>query len=326
MLSFKFTPTKITLFLFCLVLFTSCSKKEIKPKSITVVSTAATGDFQKILFLNDSIGYIAGGSRYEYADILQTTDGGRSWHLTAFRQSTDKAIYGLCHFGNRVYGAAFDGKIFYEANPNAEWQNPQTNCWVWFHGIDFATANKGFLVSGIAFHSGGIMQTDSLGNISQTDSFDMELSDVRFISGETGYVCGYGAILKTSDGGHSWNFLDIQGDFFKALSCPDAENIWSVGYNGSIVHSPDGGNHWEKQRNGNNPLLKRWRLRAVLFKDDETGYAVGDKGLIIKTDNGGADWKVISNDNKKDLYSVALQSNGTLWAVGEKGIILKITE
>lgn len=323
----KTISTKILFLPLCFILsLPACRKKSINPKSITIINSGTEGDLQKILFLTDSIGYIVGGSRYAYADILQTTDGGLNWSLSVFNQETDKAIYGLCQFEGRIYGAAFDGKVFFQADPETNWQNRQTNCWEWFHGIDFATANKGFIVSGIAFHSGKIMQTDSIGNISKVDSFEMELSDIKFVSNSVGYVCGYGAILKTINGGQSWHFLNIHGDFFKSMSCPDEKNIWSVGYNGSIVHSENGGQNWDKQRNGDNPLLKRWRLRAVVFKDLKVGYAVGDEGLIINTDDGGKHWKEINNDNKKDLYSIAIQSDGTIWVVGEKGIILKITE
>src|SRR5690606_18726506 len=135
-------------------------------------------------------------------------------------------------FENKIYAAGFDGKFYHYPDKDNTWHFSQNAYWEWFHNIDFATNNKGFIVYGLAFHKGGIIQVDSLGDVLQIDSFGLEFSDIHFISSNTGYASGYGAIMKTTNGGSTWDFLNIQGDFFKSLSCPDSKNIWSVGYNG----------------------------------------------------------------------------------------------
>jgi photosystem II stability/assembly factor-like uncharacterized protein len=309
---------------FTCCVFASCNKQVVEPGSREVISSGTDGDLRRIMFINDSTGYIAGGIRYFRSDLLTTRDGGRTWSLRHFDTDDDHILYGLCHFQERVYAAAFNGKIFRLAHTEAEWQYNQAPWWGPFQSIGFATANKGFIVSGQGFESGRIIQIDSSGQVSRMDTFDFSLNDVCFADSESGYICGYGIILKTADGGSSWNIQDIQGDFFKALSCPDDHNVWAVGYNGTIVHSSNGGNVWEKQRNGDNPLLQRWRLNGVFFQDERRGYAVGDKGLIITTDDGGNSWKEIKNESGKDLYGVTAQQDGTLWVTGESGIIIKI--
>lgn len=315
---------------FCLFLssfFLACKKKQINPQDIQIIKTNTNNDLQKIMFLNDSIGYIIGGIRYEEATILETRDGGNTWKLISISGSLEnKELYGMCHFENKIYAVGLDGKFFQtKAAETNNWQFTQTSEWTLFRGIDFAIENKGFITYGVAFHSGGILKIDSLGQVLKKDTFDFELDDIRFINPDIGYACGYGAIMKTGDQGENWELLNIQGDYFKSISCPDNQNIWSVGYNGSIVHSADGGKNWEKQRNGNNPLLNRWRLRSVIFRDNKIGYAVGDNGLLIKTEDGGNNWKIMNNEQKEDFLSVFFQG-GNLWVVGAKGIILKIIE
>lgn len=315
------------LLLLNVICFISCNKKKINPQNIQVIESNTTNDLQNILFLNDSVGYIVGGVRYAEARILETHNSGNSWTPIVINGSLEnKSLYGITHFDNSVFVVGLDGKFFKtKASDAGNWQFTQSSEWDWFHNIAFATANKGFIVYGVAFHSGGILKIDSNGTVLQKDTFSYELDDVAFVNSTTGYACGYGAIMKTSNQGTTWELMDIQGDFFKSISCPDNQNVWSVGYNGSIVHSRDAGNTWEKQRNGNNPLLKRWRLRAVKFKDSQTGYAVGDNGLIIKTTDGGHNWKIIESDQKGDFLNLFLKNNA-LWIVGANGIILKIIE
>lgn len=307
----------------CVLLF-SCRKSGIVPRSREVIASGTDGDLRKIIFINDSLGYISGGIRYSRSDLLTTIDGGRTWALQHFNTDDNHILYGLCHFKERVYAAAYNGKIFRLAGPESEWAYSQSPWWGSFQSIGFAESDKGFIVAGTGFEGGRILQIDSLGSVSKMDTFDFALNDVRFADAHNGYICGYGAILKTSDGGTNWSLLDIQGDFFKALSCPDDHNVWAVGYNGSIVHSNDGGAHWKKQRNGDNPLLKRWRLNGVFFQNERQGYAVGDKGLIVITQDGGRSWNEMENTSDNDLFGLAVQGDGTLWVTGSDGIILKI--
>lgn len=315
------------LFLFCIIIVISCKKKSIQVQNIQIINSNTTNDLHDILFLNDSVGYIVGGVRYTEARILETIDGGNSWQAVSINGLLEnKALYGLGSFKNQVYAVGLDGKIFKSKLSNlGNWSFSQSEKWEWFQSIAYPQPNKAFIAYGVAFHSGGILMIDSNGVILKTDTFEYEMNDIQFPSSKIGYACGYGAIMKTTNEGANWELLNIQGDFFKAITCVDELNIWSVGYNGSIVRSSDGGANWVKQRNGNNPTLTRWRLRAVAFKNKSIGYAVGDKGLIIKTTNGGDSWQKIESNQKDDFSSITLQNNH-LWVVGSNGIILKIKE
>jgi photosystem II stability/assembly factor-like uncharacterized protein len=106
----------------------------------------------------------------------------------------------------------------------------------------------------------------------------------------------------------------------------DAENIWAVGYNGSIIHTSDGGKHWGKQRNGDNPLISKFRFRDVVFRNLNIGYAVGDKGLIVKTTDGGLHWYLFKEVTNEDLKCITVKPDGSLWMGGSNGFVLHITE
>lgn len=307
-------------------LFTSCKKDVLEPELAQRIAVPTQEDLNRILFVNDTLGFIAGGSKYYTSDLLTTTDGGKTWSLYRFTDEISKAVYGLAFNGSDIYGVGYDGKIYVKNPANADWQRVQAPIWEWFQSIAFSEPDKGFIVVGDNYQSGRIYRTDDLGNTALVDSFPYQLNDIAFPTAQTGYACGYGAVLKTTDGGDHWELLNVKGDFFRSISCVDANNAWIAGYNGSIFHTSDGGQSWERQRNGDNPLQKKYRLRFIVFKDLYTGYAVGDKGLIIKTTDAGKHWVEFEHVVDEDLRCITVHPDGSLWAVGAGGTVLHIKE
>lgn len=314
----------LTLSFFLLLL--SCKKDVIEPSATEQISVPTTNDLNRILFVNDSTGYIAGGDKYNSTELLITSDGGKTWGRYFPDQNGNKAVYGLCAFGTRVYAVGYDGKFYSKTPQDPDWQMKQTNYWEWFQSVTFTGPNTGFIVSGEGYRAGRIYRTDAEGTLSLVDSFEFQLTDIQFINEQVGYISGYGSVLKTEDGGSSWTLQDIKGDFFKSISCVGQEHVWSVGYNGTIIHTGDGGIHWERQRNGDNPLIKKYRLRAVRFKDIHTGYAAGDKGLLLKTADGGEHWSEFKRLTDSDLKCITLHPDGSIWVAGAGGTVFHIRE
>lgn len=296
------------------------------PQKAEQVATPVTGDMNAILFVNDTLGFIAGGEKYTSTEILTTSDGGKNWSLFSSTDNDSKAIYSLAYDGNTVYAVGFDGKIYIRDQAGISWQKIQTPAWEWFQQIRFTAPGQGFITGGEGYRAGRIYRTDGAGNISLVDSFEFELVDIRFAGPQKGYACGYGAVLQTEDGGASWHLLNVKGDFFRSISCIGSEHVWIAGYNGSIIHSDDGGKNWQRQRDGNNPLLKKYRLRSILFKDQRAGYAAGDDGILLKTTDGGEHWSEFEHLTDKDFKCMTLHPDGTLWVAGAAGTLFHITE
>lgn len=74
---------------------------------------------------------------------------------------------------------------------------------------------------------------------------------------------------------------------------------WAVGHDGVILHSPDGGLTWVRQRvtpydpdstdlHNGSPLLD------VLFLDENNGFAIGAYALLLRTRDGGATWTPVA--------------------------------
>lgn len=310
----------------CCVACLSCKKDQVQVAAAEQIVTPSTADLNKILFINKDIGYIAGGIRYEQSDLLRTEDGGKTWSLQHMDGDAKKAVYGLATNGNKVYAVGYDGKIFVKGSDSDPWYYIQTGWWEWFQDIEFTTPGKGFIAAGSAYRNGRILQIDATGHVNKVDSFDYELTDITFANANTGYACGFGAVLKTSDGGDTWVLQNARGDYFKSVFALDAQTVWIAGYNGSIIHTTDGGASWQRLRNGDDPLLKRYRLRAIIFRNAGTGYATGDKGLVLKTDDGGQHWMELKPFTDKDLRCLAFHPDGSIWTAGADGTVFHIRE
>src|SRR4051794_13008861 len=143
-------------------------------------------------------------------------------------------------------------------------------------------------------------------------------------SGERYVAVGARGAILVSDDAKAWRQANVPTRMtFTAVAAVDAQ-IWAVGHEGVIVHSADGGEHWELQRKDawkpatgsamrdpqqGGPLLD------VLFTDIRHGYAVGAYSVALKTDDGGANWQPMTiakpaDDADDDETAPAKKNNG----------------
>ena len=122
--------------------------------------------------------------------------------------------------------------------------------------------------------------------------------------------------------GQSWE-IARQADFethFEDVTFIDAQNGWAVGYQGTIVHTTDGGAHWESQTSG----TSTW-LQGITFFSSTEGWAVGQGGIILHTTDSGNNWEAQTSGTSNDLWGVTFFSSTEGWTVGRNGAILHTT-
>jgi photosystem II stability/assembly factor-like uncharacterized protein len=101
----------------------------------------------------------------------------------------------------------------------------------------------------------------------------------------------------------------------------DEKNGWTVGTEGTIWRTKDGGENWNKQISNTSETLQ-----SVFFLNEKEGWAVGNNGTILFTENRGEQWellkKIISKDKAVKLRSVKFsKDNENGWFIGDKGTI-----
>jgi photosystem II stability/assembly factor-like uncharacterized protein len=86
-----------------------------------------------------------------------------------------------------------------------------------------------------------------------------------------------------------------------------------VGMGSTILHTSDGGAHWNLQTTGTSR-----DFRGVYFSDANTGTAVGSVGTICRTTNGGTTWSSQTSGTTSWLTAVYFVDANTGTAVVEE--------
>ena len=134
-----------------------------------------------------------------------------------------------------------------------------------------------------------------------------------------------GHILYSDDRGASWQQAEVPSrQLLTALFFVDARHGWAVGHDTQILHSADGGAHWQLQHEDpprEAPLLDVW------FADARRGLAVGAYGTLLATEDGGVHWADagarLDNPDGLHLNAIAAIPGAGLLVVGEAGLALR---
>jgi photosystem II stability/assembly factor-like uncharacterized protein len=310
--------TTLLLFIF---LFTACKKDLLHYKSVQQLDSHTTADrFNRILFVNNTTGFIAGGQRFSNASILKTTDGGYSWAYTTYPAAGKEIFSIIASPAGKLYSIGFDGKL--SSNTGNTWQFNQVN-FLPYNDLAIMDSTHIALVGGVSFNSGFRCVLDIKSMVETYDSLPYQLNRIIYTSNTTGFACGYGVALSTANAGSTWNYMPVQGDDFTGMDIHGSE-IWMCGYNGGIYHSTNAGNNWEKLRNGNDITLVSYQLLDIVFKDSQNGWAVGENGVVIHSVDGGHNWSQYNNFTSNGLRCISICPNGDLLVAGYNGALYRL--
>lgn len=237
--------------------------------------------------LSDKHIFIAGyDSRYGYAAIFETTDGGYEWKENHFAES-----FGFYAFAfptaTTGYVCGYNGDILQTKNAGATWEKLETNTGVVFRGISFPSANVGYAFGGDQFN----------------------LPD---------------QIFKTTNGGESWEQLQdfAASRSVGAMYFRDEMTGFHVGSDYKtkecVYKTTDGGVTWVNVYSGPSQEIV---LQGIDFADDKVGYAVGLLGRTLRTSDGGNSWQPLSLGTDESMIAVTVSPKGEAFAVGMSGLI-----
>jgi len=112
-------------------------------------------------------------------------------------------------------------------------------------------------------------------------------------------------------------FSMVTGKHLFAVDGSGKYHAWIVGFDGTILHTSNGGEDWFSQA----PPIEE-DLYDVCFIDTQTGWIVGKHGTILHTQDGGKHWKAQQRITEQRLFDVHFIDVSTGWAVGTMGTIL----
>jgi photosystem II stability/assembly factor-like uncharacterized protein len=213
----------------------------------------------------------------------------------------------------------------------ASWTRQTTGTMAWLHGICFLNSNHGW----VAGSGGTLLETiDGGANWRKLNPLTKDnLRDVYFADEKIGWLVverdifkltsnddPRSYLLKTEDGGISWQRILIKGSGFNPrfaraiFSGPDRG--WVFGETGLVFATQDGGIHWLRQ----SPPTKHLLLGGT-FVDNAHGWLVGAASTIVQTSDGGLNWqsRSVSEGDVTRFTAASFVGNNLGWAVGTGG-------
>jgi photosystem II stability/assembly factor-like uncharacterized protein len=242
-------------------------------------------------FTDHQTGYAAG----VIGTVIKTTDGGKSWNSLASNTLEDLSeIFFLNKYDGYAVGRS--GTIIKTIDGGNIWTAVSSNTNNYLHDITFAGRSIGYC----AGLNGTVLKSNDKGKswsklITGTSA---PLFCLDFFDDNAGVAGGYNIILKTTDGGKSWDNQDL--DYSKVGSITgicylDNYKIYAAGNipGGAFCKTTNGGANWEIISLGLPDVFDGSvdLVRSMSFLNINTGYIVTDFGTILKTNDGGRNWQ-----------------------------------
>ncbi|OXI92713.1 glycosyl hydrolase [Burkholderia sp. AU33803] len=154
------------------------------------------------------------------------------------------------------------------------------------------------------------------------------LTSVSFIDARTGWAVGHwGAILKTTDGGETWEVQRLVTSEDRPLfgvHFIDANHGVAVGLWSLILVTDDGGKTWTKKEavlpNGKKSDLN---LFGLFSNGNGEIFATAEKGQLLISRDRGNTWESVETGYKGSFWCGVALPNGVLLVGGLRGTLMR---
>lgn len=245
-------------------------------------------EFQRrVIFVNDNIGYICGGSSSS-ADslgyVLKTTNGGETWSQLPYNFQTQ--LYAIsAPSENVIYTSAGSSLVFKSTDGGLNWTKSTI----------YATATT--------------------------------LWDIQFYDENLGYACGSsGRIFKTTDGGANWTLLTspFGTSTVYSMAILDPQTVIATGVSAKAYKTTDGGATWttlSPNIPGSYFIVRFYQNVGYI------GSYVSPSGYVSKSTDGGDTWTAITSyPGTQSVWGIAVKNEDTVFVVDLYGYVYYSTD
>ncbi len=316
-------PCLLLLVLFILI---SCKKDTVEKIPFKQIDTGMKGNLYAICLLNETTLLAAGAHVGEGAAVL-SNDSGNHWEILPGR--TEGAITALLAIDSLTWYAGTSAPHAYKTRDGGItweklWVNTSypPNYRKPVRRIVKTNDSTLYFVMGGDFEAGGIWKTYDGGTRWKAHTFNFELRDLAFENSLKGYACGFGNMIKTTDGGESWTYSPCSNGYFMSLSFDDKQKWWSVSFNGGVYSSADPSSGWNERLNAAKVFSGRKNFNGFLWDSDKS-VLYGENGLLVTGNSSGNTWNEVSCGNETS-FRFMINTGNHYVACGRKGEIYLI--
>ena len=229
---------------------------------------------------------------------------------------TDEQFRNVFLFGNNGIAISYNG-LYKSTDAGEHWgkiNNTQNYSDAYFFDKD-----NGMIVSQ---YSSQILRTSDGGITFQNINLPVfsNWQKLYFTSNDVGYLIGQNYILKTSNGGTTWNISSNgvpTNTYWQRASFLSDLSGWVCGSHGQIIKTTDGGNTWTSLNTGVSVFLI-----DIVFIDNNNGFCLtenSNNNQLLRTTDGGQNWSLNTIANYKYFNTIFFNSNLTGFIVGQSG-------
>jgi photosystem II stability/assembly factor-like uncharacterized protein len=220
-----------------------------------------------------------------FAEILKTTDGGRTWRVQYTNQACCQVLGLVVHTPTRVTAlqaaAPTGSRVLSSYDGGQSWQT------------DLSLPASAPLWAIAGTRAGAVWAVGDAGRIIYRDSDASRFSLAASPTAAT---------------------------LFGTAAAPGTAVGWAVGADGVVLKTVDAGRSWALQAR-----VANQRLTAVAAASARVAWAVGAGGQVFKTGNGGESWVRQFPENTASLNAVATGSEDVAWVLtGVDGGVARI--
>lgn len=293
------------------------------------VDVSATGILRDVDFVSDQIGWVVG----EGSVVRKTTNGGLSWAAQTVPSVTSRGISMADTQTGWIVGTS--GSIRKTAN-GTTWATQSSGTTRTLNGVDAADSTHAWVAGGSTTTDGVILATtDGITWAAQSIPTTQGINGIDFVDTQVGYAVGNrdttnntGTVLKTTDGGVTWELLSVVypnnlgvpttlNTTMRAVAFRDDRTGWIAGDSGLVLFTQDGGATWESQKSGS------LAIQAMCVGDDAKAHIVGTSGMMLRTDTDGSSWRGQQQGTTSRLNSAAWTGPTAGVVVGAAGLVMK---
>jgi photosystem II stability/assembly factor-like uncharacterized protein len=272
-----------------------------------ILSLGTTDDFEDIMFIGADTGWMVG-----YNMIYRTTDGGQTWNLPESPLPIDACS--VC-FINSSEGWVAGGSYFtilHTMDGGETWEEQDSGLGSEFgrlYSIYFIDENNGWACG---FHN-LILKTTNGGNSWSKigEQQNESLSNIIFFNNQEGIISSTQFILRSFDGGESWEQLDFDLFYIYGMYFTDQLTGYVCGNDGNIARTINGGTNWTIMETDAN-----MHLFDIQILENGYGYTSGELGRIQSFDPDENRWKSLTSGINSSFRDIHFLNESEGWIAG----------